>query len=110
MGGLLALIAGSAFLSILAYDKNGAVPFPKTKWNDDVGQSVSDSVNKSISSYNKSIKNCQDVLSNVKTQAENVVLKMNFQSEMKNLEWQAKQIDKYDVNATVEYINKILAE
>ncbi len=107
---LTKLLAGALFLGFLASLGGDTVPSPKSKWNDDVGKSINDRAQRSISHYNNAVRDCNDMLSRVKSEAELKALEVNFASKHHELDWEREQINKIDVGRIVERVNQVLRQ
>ena len=110
MRGLIGLVAGAAFIALLASGDRDVVPCPKSNWDDNVARSIKSNANKNISRYNDALRSCKDSLSSVKTSAELSALEVEFNSKANDLNWWASRVDNVDVNRIVSDINRILGE
>ena len=110
MEGFLNLIFGAAFAALLFSNENGAVPAPKSEWNDDVGESVSSCANKAITRFNKSYAECQKVLERIQAEADGAGFRMNFDSKENELYGFENQIDKFNIDAVEDALQRILGE
>ena len=108
MIGLAELIGGAVFLAFLASGDKDAVPPPKSKWNDCVGERIDGSVKKCLNHYNSALKSCNDALSRVKLEAQQKSLEVNFSSKHNDLDWQGRQIDAVNIDHISNSVNQIL--